>query len=135
MASTVASTILIICAGFASRIPKRVRPCCSLPINSISLPPPSARFIGALAGGDILQVDQAASAHQTVLRYFGERREIPNLDRRLRLRARGPRQKTPPATGFASHFVTDPFRHPLRKNAHPASVFLHRLPVRQHCQR
>jgi len=64
--------------------------------------------------------------HLRIKRFFGtseERREIPNLDRRLRLRARGPRQKTPPATGFASHFVTDPFRHPVRKNAHPASVF------------
>ncbi len=42
---------------------------------------------GPLAGGTILQVDQAAPPHQVFLWHQRERSEDPNLDRRLRLRA------------------------------------------------
>ena len=38
-----------------------------------------------LAGGAVLQVDQAAPAHQDILRHFRKRRQIANLDRRLGL--------------------------------------------------
>ena len=40
-----------------------------------------------LAGGIVLQVDQAAPANQGFLRHQRERREDPNLDRRVGLRA------------------------------------------------
>ncbi len=69
-----------------------------------------------LAGRTVLQVDQAASAYQGVLRHLGERREDANLDRRLGLRARGHRQKAPQAGRLALHFATDIFTHPLREN-------------------
>ena len=48
-----------------------------------------------LAGGAFLQVDQAASAHQAVLRHLGERGEDANLDRGVRLRAGRHRQEAP----------------------------------------
>jgi hypothetical protein len=38
----------------------------------------------ALAGGSVLQMDQAAPAHQGLLRHQREYRENPNLDRCLR---------------------------------------------------
>ena len=47
----------------------------------------------ALAGGVVLQVDQAASENQAFLRYLGERRQNANLDRHQRLRAGGDRQE------------------------------------------
>ena len=52
-----------------------------------------------LASGIVLQVDQAASANQGVLRHQRERGEDPNLDRGLGLRAGGHR---PQATGPGS---------------------------------
>jgi hypothetical protein len=42
-----------------------------------------------MAGGTVLQVDQAALAHQALLRHFGKRRADANLDRHQRLRAGG----------------------------------------------
>ena len=47
-----------------------------------------------MAGGIVLQVDQAASADQSVLRYLGERGQVPNLDRHIDLRPRCHRQET-----------------------------------------
>ena len=47
-----------------------------------------------MAGGTILQVDQAAPAHQVVLWHIRERGQDANLDRRLDLRARRYHQKT-----------------------------------------
>ena len=38
-------------------------------------------------------MDQAASADQSFLRNFGERGQVTNLNRRLRLRSGGHRQK------------------------------------------
>lgn len=52
------------------------------------------RFAGAyhlrtlqkpLAGRAALRVNQAASSHQTLLRYLGERGQDPNLDRRVHI--------------------------------------------------
>jgi hypothetical protein len=40
-----------------------------------------------MAGGAVLQVDQAAPAHQTLLRHFRERCADANLDRHQPLRA------------------------------------------------
>ena len=48
-----------------------------------------------MAGRAVLQVDQAASADQAVLRDIRKRGENPDLDRRLRLRPRRHRQKAP----------------------------------------
>jgi hypothetical protein len=47
-----------------------------------------------LAGGTVLQVDQATSAYQIFLWYFGECSEDAGVDRSERLRARGDREKT-----------------------------------------
>ena len=49
----------------------------------------------SLAGRTVLQMDQAAFAHQGVLRHLGERGQIADLDRDLCLRPRRHRQKTP----------------------------------------
>ena len=48
-----------------------------------------------LAGGTLLQVDQAASSDQAVLRHVGERGEDADLDCRLGLRPRRHRQEAP----------------------------------------
>jgi hypothetical protein len=67
--------------------------------------------------GVVLQMDQAAPQNQSVLRHQRERREDPDLDRRIDLRAAGHCQKTlgggchsvPNSTGFE--------RNPFRENA------------------
>jgi hypothetical protein len=52
-----------------------------------------------LAGRTVLQMDQAASAHQGILRDFRKRSEDANLDRHFGLRPRRHRQEAPePAT-------------------------------------
>src|SRR5688572_7424047 len=53
-----------------------------------------------LAGGTVLQMDQAASSDQSFLRYLGERRQDADLDRGIRLRARGHNQKAPSSRCF-----------------------------------
>ncbi len=47
-----------------------------------------------MAGGVVFQMDQAASSHQTVLRYFRERGENADLDRRVGVCIGSYRQKT-----------------------------------------
>ena len=44
-----------------------------------------------LAGGIVLQMDQAEPAHQTFFRHDRQRRQDPSVDRHLRLRAGGDR--------------------------------------------
>ena len=68
------------------------------------------------AGGTVLQMDQAAPAHQGVLRHQRKRRQIANLDRRLGLRPRRHRQKTPRASRQPLRNSTNPQPHPLREN-------------------
>ena len=68
-----------------------------------------------------LQVDQAASSDQAVLRHVGERGEDADLDCRLGLRPRRHRQEAPRPGRLALHFVTDPL-DPLRENAHTSST-------------
>ena len=75
-----------------------------------------------LAGGTLLQVDQAASSDQAVLRHVGERGEDADLDCRLGLRPRRHRQEEPRPGRLALHFVTDPLGDPLRENAHTSST-------------
>ena len=50
-----------------------------------------------LAGGTVLQIDQTAPADQGVLWHQRERREDPDLDRGVRLRARRDRSQAPAA--------------------------------------
>ena len=69
-----------------------------------------------LAGRALLQVDQAASPDQTVLRDIGKRGEDPNLDRRLGLRPRRHRQEAPQPGRLALHIAADPLGHPFREN-------------------
>ena len=45
--------------------------------------------------GELFQMDQAAFSYQSLLRYIRERRQNPNLDRGLDLRARRHRQEVP----------------------------------------
>ena len=61
----------------------------------------------SLAGRTLLQVDQAAPAHQSVLRYVGECCEVANLDRCVRLRARCHHQETAKSPGIALPTSTD----------------------------
>ena len=82
----------------------------------------------ALAGGVVLQVDQAAPADQEVLRRLRERRENADLDRRLGLRAGcdcaqevGPRGESLPNP-------TDSQRYLIRENAHFTGLAAVRLP-------
>ena len=59
----------------------------------------------ALAGGTILQVDQAASANQAFLWKLDQRSQNSGLDRGVRLRAGGDLEKrTAPAAKFTQHF-------------------------------
>jgi len=82
----------------------------------------------ALASGVVLQVDQAAPAHQGLLRNQRERRESANLDRRFGLRsgchcaqtARAGGQSLPNPTGAQSYSV--------RENPHSTGTSEHRLP-------
>jgi len=70
----------------------------------------------ALAGGTVLQVDQAASADQAVLRHVRECGQVANLDRRVGLCPRRHHQKAPQPSGFALHIATDSFGQRFRKN-------------------
>src|SRR4249919_319441 len=69
-----------------------------------------------LAGGTVLQMDQAAPAHQSVLRHQRECRQIANLDRRLGLRPGRHREKAPRAAGDPLRNSTDFESHPVREN-------------------
>jgi len=67
------------------------------------------RVYSAPAGETFLQVDQAASAHQAVLRHFGERCEDPDLGRGVSVRAGRHRQEATPAERVALHIATGRF--------------------------
>ena len=72
------------------------------------------RTLKPLAGGTLLQVDQAASSDQAVLRHFGERGEDAvglhvSVVCPRRHRQEAPRTWTP---GARLHFVTDPLGDP-----------------------
>jgi hypothetical protein len=65
----------------------------------------------------VLQVGQAASAHQAVLRHLGERGEVSDLDRRFGLCPRRHPQEAPQSQHLALHIASDPVSDALRENA------------------
>ena len=71
----------------------------------------------SLAGGTVLQMDQAAPAHQIIFRNVRKRSQDSNLDCHLRLRARGHHQKTAQTEGKPLHNSTDFKRLHFRENA------------------
>jgi len=68
-------------------------------------------------------MDQAAPAHQGVLRDELERGKDANLDRHLGLRPGGNRQKEAEPRREPLHNSTDFERHPVRKNPHFTGSF------------
>ena len=88
------------------------------------VPHQSVRFAGRdrlrplqepMAGRAVLQVDQAASADQAVLRDIRKRGENPDLDRRLGLRPRRHCQEAPQARSLALHIAPRPLGHAFRE--------------------
>ena len=79
-------------------------------------------------GGAVLQVDQAALADQEVLRHQRERREDPDLDRRLGVRAGGDRAQEVGSGGESLPNPTDSQRYAFRENAHFTGLAAVRFP-------
>jgi len=75
-----------------------------------------------LASGTVLQMDQAASAHQGVLRHQRECCEDPNLDCRRGLCTRGHHPEATRPRGDPLPNPTDSQRHTFRENAHFAGL-------------
>ena len=71
-----------------------------------------------LAGGVVLQMDQAAPSHQGFLRHFRERGQDPSLDCGLGLRAGGDRPQTPGTGGQSLHDSSGIRLDAFRENAH-----------------
>ena len=94
-ASTPVRTTPNFCGASASRTPSPARRWSSSPTTSRFRPPPLRALQKPLAGGTLLQVDQAASSDQAVLRHVGERGEDADLDCRLGLRPRRHCQEAP----------------------------------------
>ena len=67
---------------------------------------PCATVQSEVASRTLLQMDQAASAHQEVLRHERERGQDANLDRRLGLRPRGDHQEGTPTRRDSPHNPT-----------------------------
>ncbi len=72
----------------------------------------------ALAGGTVLQMDQAAPADQGFLRHQRERGEDPNLDRGVGVCAGGDRAQAVGTGGQPVPDSTDSQPHAFRENAH-----------------
>src|SRR5262249_21186693 len=70
----------------------------------------------ALANRVVLQVDQTASSYQKFLRHHRKRCQNSNLDRYLRLRARGHHQKTAQPIGESLRTPTDSKPNVVRKS-------------------
>src|ERR1700686_3069395 len=96
------------------------------------VPHQSVRFAGhdrlrplqePMAGRAVLQVDQAASADQAVLRDIRKRGENPDLDRRLGLRPRRHRQEAPQARSLALHIAPGPLSHAFRETTVRSSAY------------
>jgi Domain of unknown function (DUF4372)/Transposase DDE domain len=71
----------------------------------------------ALANRVVFQVDQTTSSYQSVLRHHRKRRQNSNLDRDLRLRARGHHQKTAQPISQSLRTSTDLEPNLVRKNS------------------
>ena len=89
------------------------------------------RASGTTASRAVLQVDQAASAHQEVLRHIRERGENADLDRRLGLRAGRHRQKATRSGRVPLHFATDPLGNAVRENAHSTGSVARSVHIRR----
>src|SRR6202140_5413614 len=88
----------------------RQRPGSSLLFPNQSSPAPGANYLptlqDALAGRAVLQVDEAASANQALLRKLDERSQDSSLDRGVRLRAGGDIEEgASTTTKFTQHFT------------------------------
>jgi hypothetical protein len=79
-----------------------------------------------MAGGIVLQVDQAASADQGILRYLGERGQVPSLDRHIGLRPRRHRQETHQVRCLTLHNPTNSEFDLVRENTVDSSACKHR---------
>ena len=100
--------------------------------NNFTLPALTIAHIykSRVAGGTLLQVDQATSANQVVLRHQRERRQDADLDRCLDLRAHRHGPETPRAGSESLPDSTDSQRYAIRKNAHFTGTPAIRLPKR-----
>jgi len=76
-------------------------------LTTVSLP---------LAGGTLLQMDQAKPAHQKFLWHFGERCQNSNLDRHISLYTGSHTQEATQYTGKSLHNYANPKRLGFRKN-------------------
>ena len=76
----------------------------------------------------VLQMDQATSAHQALLRHLGKRRQDPALDRRVRLCPGGNHPKEARTRYPTLQNATGSIRHALRKNPSKTSTWLNRTP-------
>lgn len=89
--------------------------------------PDDLQFVQSpLARQTVLQVDQATSPHQAFLRHIRERREVPDLDCRLGLRAGGHCQEAFESRCLALHFVTDFVADLVRENAVTTGTYEYR---------
>src|SRR6267154_3916221 len=79
-----------------------------------------------LAGGIVLQMDQATPTHQEFLRHFRKRFANSNLDCDLGLRARGHCEKGIAARRQSLQNVTDLQRHSFRENPYFTGPFFSR---------
>ena len=80
-----------------------------------------------LASRAVLQMDQAAPAHQILLRHLRERRADANLDRGLRLRARRHHQEETQSGPQPLHNSPDPQHHRIREIADKSGAYGHRI--------
>ena len=72
--------------------------------------PDHCRFVQkSVASGAFLQMGEAASSHQAVLRDLGKCGEDPDLDRRRSVRARRHCQEATKTRNVSLHFSSDPF--------------------------
>src|SRR5260370_1202573 len=83
-----------------------------------------------LASRAVLQMDQAAPAHQSVLRTLRERREDANLDSHRRLRAGGHRAQASGTGLGTSHYAANSERHLVRENPLDSSTYANRRATR-----
>jgi len=85
---------------------------------------------GQMASGAVLSLDQAAPAHQGVLRHDRERGEVADLDRRVRLRARRDRQEAAQPVTQPLRNPTDSEPQPVREDPAGCSTYARARPVR-----
>ncbi len=88
-----------------------------------------------LAGRVVLQMDQAASSYQTVLRYFRKRGQDSNLDRSIGLCVGGYCSEKTESRRFPLPFATGFIGDPFREDALAASVSRIRLQFRKRTSR